>query len=187
MYWSSRIEPSLLKQIPWWSDMHRFSRRYVLEFCLSDCYLLVLVFRFVFSPWSSSRWDCNIFVFSIGIMKYFCWSNFSKSRTLHAFRFGLEMSHYMVSVKDFRLECLCFLLSCISKIIYSSSVIALPFNSDGLLHQNSLLVFSWMHQLFLFWIGGCVQNFPVCFSACRLGSFGTDLYLFIQWVCVFTV
>ena len=109
-------------------------------------------------------------------MKYFCSQNFSKSWTLHAFRFGLEMSHCIVSVKDFRLECFCFLLSCISKIIYTCSVITLPFNSDGLLRQNSLLVFSWMDQLFLFWIGGCVQNFPVCLSACRSGSFGTDLY-----------
>ena len=93
----------------------------------------------------------------------------------------LEMSHYRVSVKDFRWECFCFLLSFISKIIHPCSVITLPFNSDGLLRRNSLLVFSWMHQLFLFWIGGCVQNFPVCFGACRFGSFGTDLYLFIQW------
>ena len=75
-------------------------------------------------------------------MKYFCGPNFSKSRNWHAFRFGLEMSNYIVSVKEFRLECFCFLLSCISKIIYPCSVITLPFNSDGLLHQNFLLVFS---------------------------------------------
>ena len=87
---------------------------------------------------------------------------------------GLEMSHYIVSVKDFRLECFCFLLFCISKIIYPCSVITLLFSSDGLLCQNSLLVFSSMHQLLLFSNGRCVQNFPVCFSACRLGSLGTD-------------
>ena len=50
LYWSSRVEPSLLKQIPGWSDMHRLSRLYLLELFLSDCYLLVLMFRFVFCP-----------------------------------------------------------------------------------------------------------------------------------------
>ena len=39
----SRVEPSLLKQIPGWSDMHRLSRLYLLELRLSDCYLLVSV------------------------------------------------------------------------------------------------------------------------------------------------
>ena len=41
-------------------------------------------------------------------------------------------------MKDFRLECFCFLLSYFS-------------------------------------IDGCVQDFSVCFSASRSGSFGTDL------------
>ena len=41
--------------------------------------------------------------------------------------------------------------------------------------------FSFVHPL------GRVQNFPVCFSACTLCSFGTDLHMFIQWVWVFTV
>ena len=41
-----------------------------------------------------------------------------------------EMSHYRVSVKDFRLECFCILLYCISKVIHSCSVISLLFNSD---------------------------------------------------------
>ena len=183
--WSSRVEPSLLKQIPEWSDMRRLSRRYLLELCLLDCYLLVLIFRFVSAQFFQMR--LQYFCIQYCNTKYFCGPNFSKSWTLHAFRFGLEMSHHIVSAKNFRLERFCFLLSCISKIIYPCSVITLPFNSDGLLCQNSLLVFSWMHQLFLFWNGGCVQNFPVCFIACRLGSFGTDLYLFIQWLRVFTV
>ena len=30
------------------------------------------------------------------------------------------------------------------------------FDSDGLLCRNGLLVFSWMHQIFLFWIGDFV-------------------------------
>ena len=59
--------------------------------------------------------------------------------TLHAFRFGLEMSHYIVSMKDFRLECFCFLLYCISKVIYPCSVITLPFNSDGLFLNASII------------------------------------------------
>ena len=154
--------------------MRRLSRRYLLELCLSDCYLLVLIFRFVSAQFFQMR--LQYFCIQYCDTKYFCGPNFSKSWTFHAFRFGLEMSHHIVSAKNFRLECFCFLLSCISKIIYPCSVITLPFNSDGLLCQNSLLVFSWMHQLFLFWNGGCVQNFPVCFIACRLGSFGTDLY-----------
>ena len=32
-------------------------------------------------------------------MKYFCRPGFLKSLTLHTFWFGLEMSHYIVSVK----------------------------------------------------------------------------------------
>ena len=83
---------------------------------------------------SSSRLDWNISVFSIGILKYLPMPNFS-------------MSHYIVNVKDFRLECFCFLLSCIYKLIYLRSVITQQFNSDGLLRKNYLLVFSLMHQL----------------------------------------
>ena len=63
-------------------------------------------------------------------LQYFCiqyWDNKSISAgqifenhelCMH---FGLEMSHYIVGVKDFRLEC--FLLSCISKLIYPCYVI----------------------------------------------------------------
>ena len=60
----------------------------------------------------------------------------------------LEMSYHRVSVKNFRLECFYFLLSCISKIIHPCSVLTPPFKSDGLLRRNSLLVFSRMRQLF---------------------------------------
>ena len=92
-----------------------------------------------FSIWirflpSSSRRDCNISVFSIGILKYLPMPNFS-------------MNYHIVKVKDFRLECFCFLLSCKNKLIHLRPVITQQFNSDGLLHKNYLLVFSLMHQL----------------------------------------
>ena len=49
--WSSKAELSLSKQITGWSDMCRLSSRlYQLGLCLSDCCLLVLVFRFIFFP-----------------------------------------------------------------------------------------------------------------------------------------
>ena len=122
--------------------MHRLSRLYLLELCLSDCYLLVLVFIFVFVQFFQTRlqyfciqcWDNEVFLQT----KFFKTMNFA----CISVRFGLEMSHYIVSVKDFRLECFRFLLSCIFKIIYPCSVLTPPFNSDGLLRQNSLLVFS---------------------------------------------
>ena len=128
--WSNRVEPSLLKQNPGWSDMHRLSRLYLLELCLSDCYLLVLVFRFVFAQFFQMRlqylciqyWDNEVFLWAqfFKIMNFACISVWFGDESLH-------------SVKDFKLECFCFALSCISKIIYSCFVITLPFSSDGLL------------------------------------------------------
>ena len=43
--------------------MHRLSGLYVLELCLSDCYLLVLVFRFVFCPFLPD--EIAIFLYSV--------------------------------------------------------------------------------------------------------------------------
>ena len=88
LYLLSRVDPSLLKQTPGWSEMHRFSRLYLLELCLSDCYLLVLVFRFVFAQLFHTRLQ----YFCIGIIKFFWRPNFSKSRTLRAFQFGLNLN-----------------------------------------------------------------------------------------------
>ena len=56
--------------------MNRLTRLNLLELCLSNCYLLVLVFRFVFCPVPPD--DIAIFLY-FGIMKYFCRPNFSKS------------------------------------------------------------------------------------------------------------
>ena len=104
--------------------------------------------------------------------EYFCWPIFFKimnfacisvwfgDESLHSKCESFSIGMLSFSIRNafvFYWECFCFLLSCISKII-------------------------------LFRVGGyrCVQTFPVCFSACRLGSFWTDPYLFIQWVLVFT-
>ena len=57
-------------------------------------------------------------------------------RCFYVYLAHLEMIHYRVSVKDFRLECFCFLLPCIFKIIHLCSVITLPVNSDGFLCRN---------------------------------------------------
>ena len=59
------------------------------------------------------------------------WPQFELQVDFTFYLVHLGMSHYIVSVKDFRQESFCFLLSCISKIIYPRSVITLPFNSDG--------------------------------------------------------
>ena len=56
------------------------------------------------------------------------------------------------------------------------------FNSLILLCQNSLLVFSWTHQLVLFWFVCVFRISKFLFSAFRLGPFGTNLYLLIWWV-----
>ena len=70
-------------------------------------------------------------------------------------------------MKDFRLECFCFLLSFISKIIHPCSVVTLPFNSDDLLLRNSLLLFflKCINNYFSFELVGVFRNFSVRFSA----------------------
>ena len=85
-------------------------------------------------------------------------------------------------MKDFRLECFCFLLSCISKISCPCSVITPPFNSDGLLRRILRWSFCECMNYFSFELVGAFRIFQFVFGACRLGSFGTDLYLFNQWV-----
>ena len=79
------------------------------------------------------------------------------------------MSHYIVSVKDFRLECFSFLLSCISKIIYPSSVIIVRLNSDVSFAKIPCLSFLECINYFSFELVGMFRLF-----ACRLDSFGTD-------------
>ena len=54
------------------------------------------------------------------------------------------------------------------------------FDSDGLLCRNSVLVFSWTHQLFLFWFVCVCRICMFVLSAFRLGPFGTNLYLLID-------
>ena len=88
--------------------------------------------------------DNEVFLYAIffKIMNSACisvWTQLKLQVDFTSYLAHLEMSHYRVSVKDFRLECFCFLLSYISKIVHPCSVITLPFNSDG---GNSLLVFS---------------------------------------------
>ena len=72
----------------------------------------------------------------------FLWVKFFKIITFACISvwFGDESLHS--KCERFLIGMLCFLLFCISEIIYPYSVITLPFNSDGLLRQNSLLVFS---------------------------------------------
>ena len=55
--------------------MHRISRLHLLELCFSNCYLLVLVFRFVFSPVLPDE----IAIFLYWDNEVFLWVNFSNS------------------------------------------------------------------------------------------------------------
>ena len=82
----------------------------------------------------------------------------------------------MVSVKDFRLECFCFLLSFISKIIHPCSTVQFrwsltpKFLAGLFLNASAISYLNW-------WV---CSELSSCFSACGLGSFGSDLYLFMQ-------
>ena len=103
----------------------------------------------------------------------------------------------MVSVKDFRLECLCFLFSCIFKNIYPCSVITLPFNSDGPLRQNSSLVFLECINYFSFELVGVFRIFQFVLALvgqAPLGLIYTCLFsgywrlLYKQfWICDLSV
>ena len=59
----------------------------------------------------------------------FLWGKFFKIMNFACISVWLgDESRCMISVKDVRLECFGFLLSCISIITYPCSVITLPFN-----------------------------------------------------------
>ena len=74
--------------------MHKLSGFYLLELCLSDCYLLVLVFRFVFCPVFQMRlqyfciqcWDNEVLLWAkfFKIMNFACISVWSGDESLHS-------------------------------------------------------------------------------------------------------
>ena len=74
--------------------MHRLSRIYLLELCLSDCYLLVSVFRFVFAQFFQTRlqyfciqyWDNEVFLWVkfFKIMNFVCISVWFGDESLHS-------------------------------------------------------------------------------------------------------